>query len=63
VLRDTGLLEVTWVDVTELSLAWFRERVTATEAGLPPLGVHLLLGTDFQVMFRWNSDNPVPGMG
>lgn len=52
VLMDTNLQEVARVDVTDLSLTWFRERVTPAEASLPPLGVHLLLGEDFTAMFR-----------
>jgi hypothetical protein len=50
-LVNTGFQQVAWIDVTDLSLAWLRERMTALQAG-PPLGVHLLLGDDMPLMFR-----------
>jgi SAM-dependent methyltransferase len=52
-LGETGFTEVAWVDVSAASLEWFRGRAAATaQGGLPPLGLHLLLGEDFGPMFR-----------
>ena len=53
-LGDLGFRELARLDVTAASLEWFRRRVAATEAAgsLPPLGLHLLLGEDFDAMFR-----------
>jgi hypothetical protein len=51
-LLVAGLREVAWLDVTDPSLTWFRERIAAAEVALPPLGAHLLLGADFKEMFR-----------
>lgn len=52
-LRDQGFTEVTWTDVSAPSLEWFRQRLAAgARAGAPPvIGLHLLLGADFPVMF------------
>lgn len=44
-LEEAGFLTVEWRDLTELSRAWYLEKVKAAEAGeAPPLGLHLLLG-------------------
>ena len=52
-LTNMGFTELAWVDVSAPSLAWFRQRVATLDAGgLPPLGIHLLLGDDFGTMFR-----------
>lgn len=53
-LRDLGFRELAWLDVTAASLEWFRRRVATadTAVGLPPLGLHLLLGEDAGAMFR-----------
>lgn len=49
-----GFVEVAWRDESALSLRWFHERIAATAAagGPPPLGVHLMLGTDAGLMFK-----------
>jgi SAM-dependent methyltransferase len=52
-VRDAGLRELAWRDVSAPSLAWFRERLAAGGgAAPPPLGLHLLLGAEFGSMFR-----------
>ena len=55
-LGQSGWSELTWLDVTQPSLEWFRERVAAMSAaqtaGPPPLGLHLLLGPFFVEAFR-----------
>jgi hypothetical protein len=40
-----GFKELVWRDVSGPSLAWYQERLAAlsTQAGPPPLGLHLLL--------------------
>jgi sarcosine/dimethylglycine N-methyltransferase len=44
-LARLGFKELVWIDVSGPSLAWYRERLaaTSTQAGPPPLGLHLLL--------------------
>jgi SAM-dependent methyltransferase len=55
-LRQSGLVEVAWLNVTQPSLEWFHERIAAIDAaqasGPPPLGLHLLLGPFFVTAFR-----------
>jgi SAM-dependent methyltransferase len=51
-----GLLETGWRDTSAESLEWFRARAAAMRAAAesgrrPPLGLHLILGDDFPVMF------------
>lgn len=53
VLRDLGFVQVAWHDQSADALEWFGKRAAAVQAGaLPPVGLHLLLGDDFGVMFR-----------
>jgi SAM-dependent methyltransferase len=54
ILAELGFAERAWVDVSIPSLEWFRRRLAATRgaAALPPLGVHLLLGSAFGTMFE-----------
>ena len=49
-----GLRELAWVDLTDASIAFWRERLAAAagQPGPPPLGMHLLLGADAPAMFR-----------
>lgn len=53
-VTDAGFHELAWVDLTNPSAAWWRERLagTATHAAPPPLGLHLLLGADAPLMGR-----------
>jgi len=50
VLASAGFQELAWVDVSDASLAWLRERAAAAGEGLPPLGVHVLLGEEAGAM-------------
>jgi ubiquinone/menaquinone biosynthesis C-methylase UbiE len=53
ILTETGFSIRSWQDDTATALDWFGKVLTRTaEAGLPPLGLQLLLGEDFQVMLR-----------
>jgi ubiquinone/menaquinone biosynthesis C-methylase UbiE len=45
---DAGLRERAWLDVSEPSLAWFRERRESPPAGGPRLGLKLLMGDIFR---------------
>ena len=50
-LENTGFHVTTWTDTTEVSRSWFvslAEKIR--KEGLPPLGFHILLGSDFQAM-------------
>ena len=51
-LESLGLVVETWNDVSEKSLAWFKERAASAEDGPPPLGLQLLLGSDWPTMAR-----------
>lgn len=50
-IAGLGLRELAWEDGSPASLEFNRERVAAAAAGLPPLGLHLLLGDDYAAMF------------
>jgi hypothetical protein len=49
---EVGFRELVWQDQSAMSAEWFRRRAATSVAGTgpPPLGVHLLLGTDFNRM-------------
>lgn len=50
-LAEAGFTVTDWSDTTEAARAWFvslAERIR--KEGFPPLGFHVLLGTDFQAM-------------
>lgn len=50
-LEDSGFKVTNWSDTTDAARAWFvslAEKIR--KEGLPPLGFHMLLGPDFQVM-------------
>jgi len=56
-LAAAGFVEAAWLDTTAAALDWFRRMAARAEAaaggdGLPPLGLHLLLGTDLPAMGR-----------
>ncbi len=52
ILDANGFREVFWEDETAPAIGWFREAGRrAAEHGLPPLGLHLLLGDDFGPRF------------
>ena len=50
-ITGLGFREVAWEDGSSASLEFNRARVAAAAAGLPPLGLHLLLGDDYGAMF------------
>lgn len=50
-LEETGFTVTDWLDTTETARTWFvslAEKIR--KEGFPPLGVHVLLGPDFQAM-------------
>ena len=50
-LEQLGFEILSWQDNTEKASSWFqRMSRKITRDGLPPLGIHLLLGEDFQLM-------------
>jgi SAM-dependent methyltransferase len=50
-LTTSGFTIVSWEDTTEAGRAWFTSLATKIQkSGFPPLGTHILLGSDFQVM-------------
>jgi SAM-dependent methyltransferase len=52
-ITTTGFTELAWVDETASATQWFQQRSPTTPPeGPPPLGLHLLLGSDFTDMFR-----------
>jgi ubiquinone/menaquinone biosynthesis C-methylase UbiE len=57
-IATTGFTELAWVDETASATRWFRQRLPATPPeGPPPLGLHLLLGPDFDEMLRNQARN------
>lgn len=52
-LQATGFQERAWVDVSTPAREWFRQRLAAAASagGLPPLGLHVLLGADAPAMY------------
>jgi ubiquinone/menaquinone biosynthesis C-methylase UbiE len=51
-IADTGMTEVTWLNVSKLSLAWIQQRQAMAPAAAPPLGLHLLFGPVIGWMFQ-----------
>ncbi|WP_431689273.1 class I SAM-dependent methyltransferase [Hahella sp. NBU794] len=50
-LEEAGFVISDWTDSTEAALTWFTSLVENIQKnGLPPLGFHVLMGSDFQVM-------------
>lgn len=50
-LEASGFTIASWKDTTEAARTWFTSLAKKIqESGLPPLGFHVLLGSDFQVM-------------
>jgi hypothetical protein len=50
-VKTSGFTIVSWEDTTEAARTWFTYLAKKIQArGLPPLGFHVLLGSDFQVM-------------
>jgi len=50
-LQDVGFEILSWQDSTEKGRSWFRRMGTKIKQnGLPRLGIHLLLGSDFKLM-------------
>ena len=48
----SGFMELVWMDETSSATEWFRQRLGATPSVGPPLGLRLLLGPEFDQMFR-----------
>ncbi|MDD2900229.1 MAG: methyltransferase domain-containing protein [Desulfuromonadaceae bacterium] len=52
-LEEAGFEITTWQDTTDAALVWFRNVMrTRNGADIRPLGLHLLMGDDFEVMTR-----------
>jgi SAM-dependent methyltransferase len=54
-IAAAGFREEAWVDETSSARAWFEQRRSARPAAAgspPPPGLHLLLGDDFETIFR-----------
>jgi SAM-dependent methyltransferase len=51
-LEVQGFAVTSWIDRTEVAIAWFAEFQArqAASSGAPPLGLHLAMGSDFKVM-------------
>ncbi len=50
-LEKSGFTIESWKDTTDIALAWFTNvSKKIQQSGLTPLGIHVLLGTDFKVM-------------
>jgi SAM-dependent methyltransferase len=51
-LAGLGFQEIAWRDESAASLAWYRQRGPGPAAGVPIVGLQLLLGPDFGLMAR-----------
>jgi sarcosine/dimethylglycine N-methyltransferase len=51
-LKETGFVEVAWIDETTSALHWQQKRLAATTTKPPQLGVHLVFGADFGEMLH-----------
>ena len=51
-LINTGFKKVSWIDTTPASITWYQQRSAPQESETAPIGLHLLLGSDFSEMFR-----------
>ena len=52
-LDQAGFRIADWVDATDVARSWFASLAEKIgKQGLPPLGIHLLLGQDFQAMVQ-----------
>ena len=56
-LEAAGFRVLTWQDTTPEALAAAARRAHITSAAPPPLGTHLILGADWQAMFRNSARN------
>ncbi len=51
-IETVGLTSLLWIDETASARDWYDKRMQSVANGLPPLGVHLLLGEDMAAMSR-----------
>ncbi len=51
-IEAAGLSMLQWIDETANARGWYDKRLATAAAGLPPLGIHLLLGEDMLAMSR-----------
>jgi ubiquinone/menaquinone biosynthesis C-methylase UbiE len=51
-IRDAGFKELAWIDDTAPALRWYEKRLATMPGEPPPLGLHLVLGDDFDEMLR-----------
>lgn len=51
-IRDAGFKELAWIDDTAPTLRWYEKRLAPMSGEPPPLGLHLVLGDDFDEMLR-----------
>jgi len=52
-LKDTGFVEVDWLDETAICAAWFDQYAAGILANpFPPVGLHLILGNDYPAIFQ-----------
>lgn len=49
-IEAAGFNALHWIDETAKAREWYDQRVQTASAGLPPLGIHLLLGEDMMAM-------------
>jgi SAM-dependent methyltransferase len=49
-LATAGFTELTWTDKTEEGIAWFDQLRSNQSAGMPALGIHIVMGSEFASM-------------
>ena len=61
-LDEAGFHIEAWSDTTDAARAWFAALADKIrKEGMPPLGFHVLLGSDFQAMAQNQRRNPEEG--
>lgn len=49
-IEAAGFHALHWIDETSKAREWYDQRVQSAASGLPPLGIHLILGEDMMAM-------------
>ncbi len=53
-IEAAGFRALHWIDETSKAREWYDKRIQTAQAGLPPLGIHLLLGSEDMMAMSHN---------
>jgi ubiquinone/menaquinone biosynthesis C-methylase UbiE len=51
-IEAEGFAVLDWIDESDSARDWYDKRIQSASSGLPPLGIHLLLGDDMMAMSK-----------